>query len=41
MFDLGEGYTGLTRCDEGLRCYVRSKWYAQCAASCPGADWVC
>ena len=41
MFCLGEGYVGLTRCAEGLRCYVRSKWYSQCAAACPGADWVC
>ena len=40
-FFLGEGYVGLTRCAEGLTCYTRSKWYAQCSASCPGADWVC
>jgi len=38
---LGEGFIGITRCAEGLRCYARSKWYAHCAASCPGVDWAC
>ncbi|CAF0750321.1 unnamed protein product [Rotaria sordida] len=28
----GEGYVGLTRCAEGLRCYARSQWYSHCAA---------
>ncbi len=41
VFFLGEGYVGITRCAEGLRCYARTKWYSHCAASCPGADWIC
>lgn len=38
---LGDDYTGITRCANGLTCYVRNQWYAHCAASCPGAGWVC
>jgi hypothetical protein len=41
FFLLGEGYVGLTRCAKDLRCYIHSKWYSQCAASCPGAGWAC
>ncbi|CAF1162529.1 unnamed protein product [Adineta steineri] len=33
-----EDYVDVTRCAPGLRCYVRSKWYSHCAASCPGHD---
>ena len=41
LFFLGEGYVGIKRCAEGLRCYARSKWYSHCAASCPGVEWAC
>ena len=38
---LGEGYYGITRCADGLRCFARSQYYSLCAATCPGAGWVC
>ncbi|CAM4881095.1 unnamed protein product [Rotaria socialis] len=37
----GDGYTGSTKCAPGLRCYSHSKWYAHCAATCPGIGWMC
>jgi len=40
-FLLGQDFIGITRCAEGLTCYSRTKWYAHCAKSCPGADWAC
>ncbi|CAF4240773.1 unnamed protein product, partial [Adineta steineri] len=33
-------FVGLTRCAEGLRCYVATVWYSKCAASCP-PGWQC
>ncbi|UJR33239.1 hypothetical protein I4U23_020694 [Adineta vaga] len=36
----GEGYVGLTKCKEGLRCVVHSKWYHECRSECP-AGWKC
>jgi hypothetical protein len=36
----GEGYVGLTKCKEGLRCFAHSKWYNECRSECP-EGWKC
>jgi hypothetical protein len=36
----GDGYVGLTKCKEGLRCFAHSKWYQECRSECP-EGWKC
>jgi len=36
----GEGYVGLTKCKEGLQCFIHSKWYHECRSECP-QGWKC